>query len=241
MTIKTVYLDQIDGVLRRDFEIDSDRDGNPRPNNKTGETVWNAELVVPGLIPSPFATDRDTADGVKLRVVGNKPDVHAGHIVRLSGTVMATAWYNARQRGNAARTGLTITAQRVHPAPAGARPAIRGGLPALFPEDVPAMFLGQADDGTASIMLAAASTYLVDGVVDIRCPEGHRLPDDLIGATVRPVGFRAFYTIPDQQDVSQRSKAELVLVCSTLERVGAQNGKVRKPDPVPAGPAPSEG
>ena len=118
---------------------------------------------------------------------------------------------------------------------------VRGGLPAVFPADVPATFLGQTEDGRADLMFAAAGPYTVNGMAEIRVAS--IVPDDLIGQEVVPVGLRAFFTIPDPQDTSARSRSELVLSAAALEPVVRSNGRSRKADPVPApaGDAPAEG
>ena len=103
----------------------------------------------------------------------------------------------------------------------------------MFPADVPAMFLGQAADGSIDLMLAAVGTYQVEGMAEIRCSS--MIPVDMIGAEVTPIGLRGYFVVPDREDTGQRSKAELVLVCAGLERVSVSSGRSsRKADPEPA-------
>lgn len=240
MAIATILLDQLDVMVRRGFEVRVDAQGR-QAVDREGALEYVAEIVVPGHIASAFATDNDRPATIRLRAVGWNPGFAAGTVLRLSGQVTATVWYVARNRGSQAKSNLTITAERIEQAPAGTVPMVRGGLPAVFPADVPATFLGQTEDGRADLMFAAAGPYTVNGMAEIRVAS--IVPDDLIGQEVVPVGLRAFFTIPDPQDTSARSRSELVLSAAALEPVVRTNGRSRKADPVPApaGDAPAEG
>ncbi|MGE3448702.1 MAG: hypothetical protein AB7H92_14105 [Microbacteriaceae bacterium] len=220
-------------VVRRGFEPAVDSAGNAQ-HDKDGQAVYAAEAVIPGKLPSRFA-DVDGPDLVRLRCAGHNPGSGAGDVVRLSGKVLITAWYN-RQRGSEARSDITVSAERVENA-RGATPAITGGLPAVLP---PGMYLGSTDN-VASVMLPPEGVHHVDGLVAVKVAAP--VPVDLVGQDVVPVGLRCYFTAPAREDVSQRSKAELVLVAQSLERVAVSNGRGRRTDPVPAAvvDAPSEG
>lgn len=235
MSIKTVHLaPDLVVILRKGFEQLTDANGQPIPD-KEGQPVYVAEAVVPGRINSRFAVDNDRPDGVRLRVVGNNPGHGPGSTVRLSGKVTATVWYQARARGNDARSDLTITAERVDAAP-GATPVVRGGIPAVLPAG---LFLGQAANGACDLMLPPDGSYVVEGIAEVGCSS--TVPVDMIGVEVVPVGLRLMFVVPDREDTSARSKAELVLVCAGWERVGQSNGRHRsKPEPSPE-PAAVEG
>lgn len=234
MAIKTVHLaPDLVVVLRKGFEQLTDANGQPVPD-KEGQPVYVAEAVVPGRINSRFATDNDRPDGVRLRVVGHNPGHQAGTTVRLSGKVTATVWYQARARGNEARSALTITAERVDAA-AGSTPVVRGGLPAVLPAG---LYLGQTANGAVDLMLPADGSYQVEGMAELICSTS--LPVDLVGQEVVPVGLRLFFVVPDREDVSQRAKAELVLTCVGVDRV-QHNGRGRKQDQAPAEPVAVEG
>lgn len=226
MTIRTVHLaPDLVVILRKGFEPLTDANGQPVPD-KEGQPVYVAEAVVPGRINSRFAVDNDRPDGVRLRCVGNNPGHAAGTTVRLSGKVTATVWYQPRARGNDARSALTITAERVDAAH-GVAPVVRGGLPAVLP---PGLFLGQAANGAVDLMLPPDGSYVVEGVAELSCSS--TIPADMIGVEVVPVGLRLMFVIPDREDTSARSKAELVLVCAGLERVSHTNGRARKSEPI---------
>jgi hypothetical protein len=226
MTIRTIHLQPVSVVLRKGFEPHTDANGTPKAT-KHGEPVFIAEAVVPGRIASRYAIDNDRPDTIRVKVAGHDPGHGAGTIVRLSGRVTLTAWYQPRARGADARSDLTITAERVDLAP-NDKPAVRGGLEASLPAG---LFLGQAADGSVDIMLPPADSYVVEGMAELKCTT--TLSPDLIGAEVTAVGLRALYVVPDSEDTSARSKAELVLVCTGLERVGSSNGRARKSDPTP--------
>lgn len=219
--------------LRRGFEPLVDSNGNPQAD-KDGQPVFAAEGVVAGKLLGRFA-DQDGPDLLRIRVVGNNPGHAAGEVVRLSGVCRLSAWYTPRARGSDARSDVTLSAERVEPA-RGAAPTISGGIAATLPT---AMFLGQTADGVCSLMLPPEGLHTVEGLAEVRVASP--VPADLIGVDVVPVGLRVFYVAPDREDVSQRSKAELLLRAQALERVGHTNGRTRgKAEPTPE-PTPVEG
>lgn len=244
MTVKTIYLANADHngepicyQLRKGFQLLA-KDGQPIPDRETGKDVWVGEILVPGLVAFGL---NDRPETINIKVVGG-PDPSIGDLttVRFEGVVKLTAWYSPRARGNAAKSDLTINAERVVAAP-DRTPRVRGGMPAACP-DVSATFLGQhnyldADaPGECDVVFAPVDIFAVDGNASIVCT--NKVPDDLLMADVRPVGLRAFFRIPDSQDVSQRSKSELILACTSFERrVAANNGRTnRKPEPAAVAP-----
>lgn len=249
MTIKTVQLSELIVIVRRGFEPRLGPNGQPT-SDRDGQPEFIAEAVIPGLVGSaaPRSLEQAKPELVRLRAVGRNPGFEANSVIRLAGQVTATAWYRARERGSKARSNLTVTAERFELA-TGQRPAVRGGLPAMFPADVPAMLLGATEEDTpgtsrwlADLMFASAGIYTVDGLAEVHVL--NRPADDLIGQDVLPVDLRAYFTVPDEQDASAYSKAELILVASAFEAVRSTNGKGRsKPEPasVGAGDPPPEG
>lgn len=238
MSIKTVPLDDLVVVLRRPFEAYSDGNGSPIAD-KNGQPQYVAEAVIPGALTSRYNLD-DKPDLVRVKIAGTQPSMTAPAVVRLIGARL-TSWYQPRARGSDARSDVTVTVERVEVA-TGQAPATRGGLPAHL-AGVAAMFLGQNADGIADVMIEASGSFVVDGLAEVRCSS--TVPLDLIGQTVRLEQLRAFYAAPDREDVSARSKAELVLACTAIVRADAaptSNGRAkREPVTVPADPTPSEG
>lgn len=229
MTIKTVHLAPgLPVMLRRGFEPLTTAEGAPLAD-RNGQPYYVAEAVVPGRVAGRYGIDADRPDTVRIRTAGANPGYpDAGTVVRLAGRVTATVWYTPRARGAEARSNLTITAEHLEPT-TGTTPAVRGGLPAVFPADVPVILLGQADDGTADLMLAAVGTYTVDGIAEVRCATP--VPTELVGAQVAPVGLRAYYVLPDREDVGTRAKAEFILSCTSIAPAPTVNGRTtRKAD-----------
>lgn len=245
MTIRTLILEPgLVVALRQGFEQLADRDGQPILDTATKAPIWVAEALVPGSVrfasaPADGTLPEDRPAQLRLRVIGADPGVSDG-AVRLSGLVKASTWYNPRARGKAARSALTITAERVERA-AGQAPTLRGGLPCIVPADVPLTLWGISPRTTSRLAIAdvafdASGSYAVDGVAEIMVRQ--EVDADLIGRRVRPVGLRGFYVMPDAEDVSARSKAELLLVAAGFEAAGQSqqpfNGKgSRKSEPAP--------
>lgn len=238
MSIKSLPIEDVTVVLRRAFEAQVDGNGAPVAD-KTGQPVYVAEAVVPGSLTSRYNL-ADRPEAVRIKVVGNCPTMTAPSIVRLV-NARVTAWYAPRQRGNDARSDVTITAERVEIA-TGQTPATRGGL-AAHTGGVPFLFLGQHED-VCDVMACAEGPFTVDGVSEVKCSSV--VPVELVGQVVQLVGLRAYFAAPDREDVSARSKAELILSCSSIVRADAApstNGRSkREPVTVPAvDVAPSEG
>lgn len=248
MSLDTIYLANADHngepiayMLQRGFER-LEKNGLPIPDAKTGADVWIATVLVPGAVN--FGLD-DHPETVTLKVVGG-PNPNLGELtpIRFEGRVMITAWYS-KQRGQGARSDLTINAERVAAAP-GIAPRVRGGMPAAAP-DISAIFLGQHGyesaerPGECDVLFAPNDIMTVKGAGSIACASP--VPADLIGADVRPVGLRAYFSAPDAVDVSATRKSRLILACSHFERrVATNNGRTnRKPEPVGAPDAPAEG
>jgi hypothetical protein len=127
MTLRTIPLEPVAVVLRRPFELRTDRDGNPLPDERTGEVVYVAEAVVPGLVTSRYQVDTDRPETVRVKQVGgHRCDAPAGTVVRLV-TPRLTTWYTARRGQSDARSDVTIRVDRVEVA-AGEVPRTRGGL-----------------------------------------------------------------------------------------------------------------
>lgn len=230
MTIKTILIaDGTPVMLRRGFQPYMTKAGVPVASQH-GEPIFIAEGIVPGLIAGRFATDRDRPEQVRIRVAGTNPAIDSG-VIRLEGQVTATAWYTARERGSAARSDLTITAERVTRTTD--RPIVRGGLPAVLPTDVPCTLLGQTDEGLVDVMFDAAGIYAVDGITEVQLPGHNPMVDDLVGQHVRPLGLRGYFIIPDDQDVSARSRSELVLAADGFEAAAPAhtNGSRRRTEP----------
>lgn len=235
--VRTIGLaDGVTAVLRRPFERVETADGVPQVD-RDGLVVWSAEVVIAGRVLSRFNVDNDRPETVRLRVLGGQPGVVDG-IVRLHEARLST-WYNPRARGSEARSGVTLTAGRVTATEPGAVPVIRGGVPAALPDGESLLLLGLSDDGrTADVMFPAAGAQTVDGLAMIR--SGAPVPPLLLGQQVRPVGLRAYFTMPDREDVGQRVKAELLLACAALEAVPSTNGRAKR-EPVPVAAAPADG
>lgn len=251
MTVSTIYLANMtpDGEpvcyqLRKGFELLANGDGTPIPDRDSGQPVWVGEILVPGQINFGL-DDRPATIGIKI-VGGTNPGIGDLTTVRFEGTTKITAWYLPRARGKDARTGLTINAERVIAAP-DQRPRIRGGMPAAAP-DIESTFLGQAtynaDTGTGEcdVLFAPQDIFAVNGAATIVSTVA--VGDELLMADVRPLSLRAYFRLPDTQDVGRNAKAELVLACNGFERrIAASNGRSRRqPEPVAAAPdTPAEG
>lgn len=234
MTVKTIYLANTDHngeplvyMLRKGFEQLATADGTPIPDRQTGQLVWVGEILVPGLVNFGL---NDKPETINIKIVGG-PNPNLGDLtpIRFEGAVKLSAWY-ARARGGS-KSDLTINAERVIAAPNSA-PRTRGGMPAAVP-DVEAIFLGQhgyedADrPGECDVTFAPNDIFTVEGSASVICTS--KVPDELLLADVRPVGLRAYFRLPDAADVNQRTKAELILGCSSFERrVAASNGRARR-------------
>lgn len=221
MAISTVHLrvdDLAPIVLRRPFEMALNRDKVPVADPKTGEPIFYAEAILPGLVPGRFSME-PSVGSVRLRVNGANPG--AGTVVRLDGKVTISATYARGNRMSDRNSHITVTAERVRPVN-GERPGGRGFLPAYLPVNgllVDARPQAENDPQNprwvADIALEPSSSYVVDGLAEVIL--AGPVPDGLLGQSVRPVDLRVRYTSPDSVDVSQRSRAELLLSASYLE------------------------
>lgn len=245
MTVSTIYLANMtpDGEpicysLRKGFTLLANKEGAPIADRASGQPVWVGEILVPGHINFGL---NDKPAGIAIKIVGgNDPGIGDMTTIRFEGSTKLTAWYRPRARGVEARSGLTINAERVIAAP-DKRPLVRGGMPAAAP-DVETTFLGQASwnqdssTGECDVMFAPTDIFSVDGNATLVCTTA--VGDDLLLADVRPINLRAYFRLPDSEDVSQRAKAELVLACSGFERrVATTNGRSRRqPEPVAVAP-----
>lgn len=221
-------------LLRRPFEQALNRDKVP-VITPDGQPTYYAEAAVPGKVNGRFDFDPGLG-AIRLRVLGGAPSVATDGpaIVRLEGRVTLSATYNRGQRMSDRLSHVTITAEHVRQV-TGERPAGRGFLPVDLP--VPGVLLdarpmSEAEPGArwvADVALEASSSYVVNGMAELVV--AGPVPEDLLGRRIRPVELSARYTLPDTLDVSQRTRAELLLSCAYLEAVEG----IASPPPAPRG------
>jgi len=234
MSVRTIPLHDTVVILRKPFTQMQTSEGAPIGDSKTGEPIYVAEAVIPGLLRGSFSLD-DSPTAARIKVVGRDPGHAENSIVRLINPKI-TGWYVPRARGADAKSDVTISAERVEAAP-GERPAMRGGLPA-HTNGVAATLLDQTHDLTGapqsiSVMFDAADVFQVEGVAEIKCPTV--ISEAMFMQRVELTGLRAYFVIPDSGDVSQRAKAELILACNGVAPFPtAHAGNGRKPRPEPA-------
>lgn len=240
MTITTIPLQPLTVVLTRGFEMQR-KDGNPVIDRATEQVVYLAEAQVPGLLEGTFNLN-DRPSEARIKVLGWAPQFVEGDIVVLGGA-QVTAWYVPRERGNGAKSDITISARIVEKAPNNAMPLRRGGLPATTADKdgelVAARYWGQEfdNDGNATfidLQFEKRGSFAVDCVAEVRCTT--KLAPELIGKLVYPTDLKAFFLAPDSRDVNQRTRSSLVLSCGGLELAptpAKSNGKQPRPEPTP--------
>ncbi len=230
MSIRTIHLATgLVVAIRSEFVPLLDQSKQQRADEH-GQPLWGADAIVAGAIPSGFAVDRPGPAQIRVRTAGARPSMSSG-FVRLDGLVKLSKWYQPRGRGMDARSDVVVTGERIEPT--SERPNLRAGLPAIVPADSPMTLFGW-QGGVADVAFAPSGSYVVEGLAEVRCAV--EPGDELFGAEVVPVGLTAFYVQPDSEDVGQRNKAELHLLCARFEAVPSTNGRGRKPEAPAAEP-----
>lgn len=237
MTVTTIPLDDFTVLLRRPFELLTNREDAPIGDPRTGEAVYISEAVAGGLLRSTFSLEDEPTE-LTVKVVGTPTIFPANTRVRLINPKL-TAWYNPRGQGKAAKSDATITAERVELSTDD--PTMRGGLPA-HTGGVAATLIGrnfdERDDTispkSVDVMFDSEGVFVVNGVTEIRCPAP--IPEGLLYNRVELRGLRAYYSLPDARDVGQRSKAQLVLACTSVAPTAST--PAAGPGPKPPRPEP---
>ncbi len=183
--------------------------------NANGEQVYAGRVLIPGVARSLFA---DPLPGqVRLKIEGNPPpaDLVEGSVVRLTGTVKLSSWYQRGGRGSDATSSATLTPDGLVLA-TGERPQLTGLVPVSPPVSDPftALAFEQADDGWDLTAMVPQAVVDQAGVVKVRLAV--RPADDLIGMPIRFDGLMCKVVQPDVEDIGRNAKAELILSAASV-------------------------